>query len=186
MTNVSDTEKYVTPQVAQPIWVKHAYEILVDTAGTYNGVITYSDLAEEIQQRSGLATRSQMRNWIGSLLADLARVNHARSEPALTSLVVRKDDGRVGSGYDVVLRLAGEPPIEDQLERETHAAAARLDCYRHWGAHVPAEAAPTLSPRMREVRDRPSRKAPTADRRGGICPTCFMEMPVAGDCANCG
>ena len=118
MANVSDPPKYVTPKVAQPFWVKHAYEILVDTAGTYNGVITYSDLAEEIQRRSGLATRSQMRNWIGGLLADLAKVNHTRGEPALTSLVVRKDDGQVGAGYNLVLRLSAQAPIEDQLERE--------------------------------------------------------------------
>ncbi|MEO6997877.1 MAG: hypothetical protein ABI112_07320 [Terracoccus sp.] len=183
---MSDPQKYVTPKVAQPIWVKHAYEILVDTAGTYNAVITYSELAEELQRRSGLATTSQMHHWIGALLEDVSKVNHVRQEPALTSLVVRKDDGQVGVGYGAVLRLWGQEPIDDQLERETHAAAVRLECYRRWGAEVPSNAVPTLSPRMREVRDRTTRTPPTEERRGAVCPTCFMEMPVAGSCSNCG
>lgn len=182
---MSDTQKYVTPKVAQPIWAKHAYEILVETAGRYNGVITYSELAEEVQRRSGLTTTSQMRNWIGALLADLATVNHARGEPTLTALVVRKDDGQVGVGYDFVLKLSGHSPIDDQLERENHAAAARLECYRHWGADVPANAVPTLSPRMREIRDRTPRTPAAEARRGAICPTCFMETPVSGACPNC-
>ena len=151
---LSDSEKYVTPKVAQPYWVKHAYEILVETAGRYNAVITYSELAEEVQRRSSLFTSSQMRNWIGALLADLVKVNHARDEPALTALVVRKDDGQVGAGYDEVLRASGHPAIADPLEREMHAAAARLECYRHWGADVPAGAQPTLTTRTREVRAR--------------------------------
>ena len=78
---MSDTEKFVTPKAAQPTWVKHAYEILVETAGRYNAVITSSELAEEVQRRSDLWTNSQMRNWIGGLLADLVKVNHARDEP---------------------------------------------------------------------------------------------------------
>lgn len=182
---LSDSEKYVTPKVAQPYWVKHAYEILVETAGRYNAVITYSELAEEVQRRSSLWTRSQMRNWVGGLLVDLVKVNHARGEPALSSLVVHKDDGQVGAGYDEVLRVAGQAAIDDPLEREMHAASVRLECYRHWGADVPAGARPTLTSRTREVRARTPRRAPVEERRGAVCPTCFMEMPVSGTCPNC-
>ena len=78
---MSDHETFVTPKFAQPYWAKHAYEVLVETAGRYNAVITYSELAEEVQRRSSLRTKSQMRNWIGGLLADLVKVNHVRSEP---------------------------------------------------------------------------------------------------------
>lgn len=182
---MTDNEKYVTPRVAQPYWVKHAYEALVETAGRYNAVITYSELAEEVQRRSSLRTTSQMHHWIGGLLADLVKVNHARSEPALTALVVRKDDGQVGTGYAEVLRADGQPPIDDEMEREMHAAGARLECYRHWGADVPADATPTLTTRTREVRARTPRSAPVVERRGNVCPTCFMETPVSGDCPNC-
>ena len=182
---MSDTEKFVTPKAAQPTWVKHAYEILVETAGRYNAVITSSELAEEVQRRSDLWTNSQMRNWIGGLVADVVKVNHAREEPALASLVVRKDDGQVGAGYNEALKLAGLPPIADLMEREEHAAAARLECYRHWGADVPADAKPMLSARSRVVRERTPRAAPVEARRGAVCPTCFMEMPVSGPCPNC-
>ena len=186
MSDQSDHAAYVTPKFAQPYWAKHAYEVLVETAGRYNAVITYSELAEEVQRRSSLRTKSQMRNWIGGLLADLVKVNHARNEPPLTSLVVHKDDGQVGVGYDEVLRVAGEQPIADALERETHAAAARLECYRHWGAEVPADAKPTLSAKTRVVRaSTPRAAAATEARRGAVCPTCFMEMPVSGPCPNC-
>src|SRR6478609_5190331 len=184
---MSDQETFVTPKFAQPYWAKHAYEVLVETAGRYNAVITYSELAEEVQRRSSLRTKSQMRNWIGALLADLVKVNHVRNEPPLASLVVRKDDGQVGAGYDEALRVAGEAPITDPLERETHAAAARLECYRHWGADVPADAVPTLSVRARVVKARTPvvRTAHVEARRGAVCPTCFMEMPVSGACPNC-
>jgi len=184
---MSDQETFVTPKFAQPYWAKHAYEVLVETAGRYNAVITYSELAEEVQRRSSLHTKSQMRNWISGLVADLVKVNHVRGEPPLASLVVRKDDGQVGAGYDEVLRVAGESPIADPLERENRAAAARLECYRHWGADVPADAKPTLSARARIVRAKsPSvRTAPVEERRGAVCPTCFMEMPVSGACPNC-
>ena len=182
---MSEHETYVTPKVAQPYWAKHAYEVLVETAGRYNAVITYSELAEEVQRRSSLHTKSQMRNWISGLLADLVKVNHVRNEPPLTSLVVHKDDGQVGAGYDEVLRVYGHAPIDDQLERETHAAASRLECYRHWGADAPADAKPTLTLRTREVRERQPRATAPEVRRGAVCPTCFMEMPLSGVCANC-
>lgn len=206
----AEPERYVTPAAAHRYWAKHAYEILVETAGRYNAVITYADLAEEVQRRSGLWTKAQLRNWIGGLLRDLAKVSHLRGEPALTSLVVHKTDGQVGAGYDEVLRLSGVGPIDDDLERETHAAATRLECYRHWGADVPVDAQPTLSPRMRELRARAAGASPTRSastphtprpsgstratgsprassepRRGAVCPTCFMEMPLSGRCTNC-
>ena len=184
---MSEHETYVTPKFAEPYWAKAAYEVLAETASRYNAVITYSELAEEVQRRSSFHSKSQMRNWIGALLADLAKVNQVRGEPPLTALVVRKDDGQVGAGYDEVLRLAGESPITDPLERETHAAAARLECYRHWGADVPADAEPTLSARARVVRARTPvvRKVHVEARRGAVCPTCFMEMPLSGPCPNC-
>lgn len=186
-TTVTDNEKYVTPKVAQPYWVKHAYETLVETAGRYNAVITYSELAEQVQRRSSLWTTSAMRNWIGGLLADLVKVNHVRGEPALTSLVVHKNDGLVGAGYAEVLRVNGQSPIDDEMEREMHAATARLECYRHWGADVPSGAQPRLTAqsREREVRARTPRSAPVEARRGDVCPTCFMETPVSRECPNC-
>lgn len=200
-----EPERYVKPAVAHKYWAKHAYEVLVETAGRYNATITYSELAEEVQRRSNLWTQASMRSWVGALLVDLAKVNELRGEPALTALVVHKNDGQVGPAYDEVLRGAGLDPIDDPGERELHAATARLECYRHWGADVPEGATPTLVARTRERQEsRPSRSGPSGSgssgsgprrpvvsrrsaepRRGAVCPTCFMEMPVAGPCPNC-
>ncbi|WP_152910550.1 hypothetical protein [Pseudactinotalea sp. HY160] len=33
---------------------------------------------------------------------------------------------------------------------------------------------------------RPQSKAAGEERTGGICPTCFMQMPLTGECPNCG
>lgn len=205
MSQTGSEDRFVNPTVGKKYWVKHAYDVLVETAGRYNGVITYGDLAEEVQRRSGLRTAAQMRNWVGDLLKMIAQANHLRGEPPLTALVVHKHDGQVGVGYDEVLRLAGGAPISDEAEREHHAAAARLECYRRWCADVPADAQPTLVEQARPTRTSApagtSRSATPSgsrtpapgratsrsreERRGSICPTCFMEMPVAGPCPNC-
>ncbi|MDN5798361.1 MAG: hypothetical protein L0H79_21795 [Intrasporangium sp.] len=196
----AEPERYVTPTAARPYWAKHAYEILVETAGRYNAVITYSEFGEQIQRRSGLWTKATAGSWIGTLLVDLAKVSHVRGEPALSSLVVHKQDGQVGTGYNEVLRVAGTRPIDDPVAREMHAATTRLECYRHWGADVPADATPSFSPRFRESRSRrvreprsrrestPHRRAPSrasTERHGPVCPTCFLEMPLSGPCPNC-
>lgn len=207
---MDDSRTYVNPTVAKQYWAKHAYEVLVETAGRYNAVISYADFAEQVQERSGLWSKTAPRSWVGPLLADLAKVSHLREEPALSALVV-KDDGHVGSGYDEVLRLAGaRAALDDADARELHAATARLECYRHWGADVPDGAVPTLVGRAARPRtasagstgsgERATRapratrpaSAPAAtprrvteERRGAVCPRCFMEMPLSGVCANC-
>jgi hypothetical protein len=189
-----EPERYVKPAAAHKYWAKHAYEVLVETAGRYNAVITHTELAEQVQRRSNLWTKAAPGSWVGALLVDLAKVGHLRGEPALAALVVRKQDGQVGAGYDEVLRATGSGPIDDPIERELHAATARLECYRHWGADVPEGATPTLPGRTGERPSRPAARtgsrtttsrAAAEPRRGGVCPTCFMEMPVAGPCPNC-
>ena len=54
MSVPGDEERFVSPTVGKKYWVKHGYDVLVETAGRYNAVITYGDLAEEVQRRSGL------------------------------------------------------------------------------------------------------------------------------------
>ena len=184
---MSDHETFVTAKFAQPYWAKHAYEVLVETAGRYNAVITYSELAEEVQRRSSLRTKSQMRNWIGVLLADLVKVNHVRNEPPLASLVVHKDDGQVGAGYDEVLRVAGEvtdqrpararDPRGRSTARVLPPLGSRRARRRDADADAPRPGSSGPAPRVR--------RQPPEARRGAVCPTCFMEMPVSGPCPNC-
>lgn len=167
----------------RPAWADAAFDVLREVARTYNDTIAYSDLAERVEARTGLTTRVSQRNWIGKVLSDVVQRCHDEGLPALTALVVHKGDGEVGEGYGEVLRVAGLPSIDDKLARERHAAVARLDCYRHFGARLPADARPTLSVALekraaREVKARPP-------RRGEPCPTCFVETPLSGRCINC-
>ncbi len=59
-----------TGQEAREAWSSEAYSILVGVAQTYHAVITYKELAEEIQSRTGIRTRlfcptGSVRFWAG-------------------------------------------------------------------------------------------------------------------------
>jgi hypothetical protein len=49
-------------------WKAVARPALVRTAKKYHAIITYNELAEEVQSRTGIRTRSLMMNWIGQVL----------------------------------------------------------------------------------------------------------------------
>lgn len=173
-----------TAQGAREAWASEAYAVLVDVARTYHAVITYKELAEEIQHRTGVRTKALLHNWIGSVLGRVVREAHRRGDPPLTALVVRTDDGMVGDGYKEVLEVAGEPPVEDVSEREQHAAGARLDCYRRFGATLPpGGGVPALAPRYQAAIDR--RRART-EKPARVCGSCFVQLPATGVCDSCG
>ncbi|WP_037974165.1 hypothetical protein [Streptomyces sp. NRRL WC-3742] len=186
---------------AQIVWTRAAYPALVEVAGRYHAVITYGDLAALVQEVSGVRTRFDQRQWLGKVLALVVREAHRRGDPPLTSLVVHAQDGRVGVGYQEVLAVAGHAPLASELDREEHAAAARLACYRHFGAVLPADGGtPALAPRLREsLSRRASGRAASGSGRGGaqgvsaapvrvaaVCPGCFIEFPATGVCDSCG
>jgi hypothetical protein len=176
----------LTLEEAEEAWAPVAHRILVQVAGEYHGLIQYAELAEQVQEESGIRTRRQVRGWIGPVLAKVAVRNHERDEPPLTALVVHKADGTVGPGYDEVLRLAGDDPIEDPVAREKHAAAARLQCYQWAGADLPEGGGrAALSPRYEMTQAR-LRKERRAAETPAVCPTCYMEIPPTGVCDNCG
>lgn len=184
MTDGTKPSRVVGINQGQPAWAVEALEVLRATASRYNATITYSELADEIQERTGLHTQAQSRNWIGRVLGIVVRQCHEQGLPPLTSLVVHKHDGQVGVGYDEVLRIAGLSPIDDQLEREEHAAASRLACYRRFCSSVPADATPTVTPQVQSLADRRRRKPEPAAR---VCPHCYMQLPLAGgSCPDCG
>ncbi|MEV5463067.1 hypothetical protein [Streptomyces sp. NPDC002788] len=171
-------------QEAREAWAAEAYSILVAVAQTYHAVITYKALAEEIQSRTGIRTKTLLHNWIGPVLGRVVREAHRRGDPPLTALVVHTDDGKVGSGYREVLTVAGEPPVEDDLEREHHAAEARLACYRHFGASLPpGGGAPALAPRLQATIDR---RRQSVEKPLRICERCFVQLPSTGVCDSCG
>jgi hypothetical protein len=176
----------VTRDDAQEVWVAEAHRILTRVAGTYRGLIEYGELAAELQETTGIHTRSQVRTWVGPVLAQVAEAAHENNEPPLTSLVVLKSTGMVGAGYDEVMRRSGEEPAPDDLAREKHAARSRLACYEWAGADMPTDGGTAaLSPRyaMTEARARKQRQA---EAMPTICPHCFMAIPPTGVCDNCG
>jgi hypothetical protein len=175
----------VAPGEAEDAWAEEARQILAGVAGTYHRLIDHTDLAAGVQQASGIHTSGNAHYWIGRVLRQVAAVNALKGEPALTALVVHRTQGTVGDGYDEVLRLAGDDPITDPTERERHAAAARMECYRWAGATMPADGGnPELSPRLAQRITR-ERKRAREEASPSVCPTCFMAVPPTGICDNC-
>lgn len=168
------------------VWADTAFDILVEVAGRYHAVIEYSELGEEIQQRSGVSTRMAIRNWIGGVLEIVVHRCARDGLPALTALVVRKGTGMVGEGYNAVLAVEGIPLLEDVMQRENHAARARLECYRWASASgLPEEGgSAALAPTLAAAVDR-RRRAATPPRPAAVCPTCNMAVPATGLCDNC-
>ncbi|MFJ9692517.1 hypothetical protein [Kitasatospora sp. NPDC101183] len=186
---------------AQIVWTRAAYPALVEVAGRYHAVVTQGELAEAVQEASGVRTRFDQRQWLGKVLALVVREAHRRGDPPLTALVVHAQDGRVGAGYLEVLAVAGHAPLASEMDREEHAAAARLACYRHFGAALPADGGtPALAPRLRESLSRRASgaRAPRAsgtraasgapapvERVAAVCGRCFIELPATGVCDSC-
>ncbi|MEW1614691.1 MULTISPECIES: hypothetical protein [unclassified Streptomyces] len=165
-------------------WAREAYSLLIGVACSYHAVITYKELGTEVQERSGIHTRAPLQYWIGPVLGRVVREAHRRGDPPLTALVVHSGDGMVGEGYKEVLEIAGQPPVQDALDRERHAARARLDCYRRFGAALPPGGGePALAPRYRATIER--RRARDA-APPPVCRGCFVQLPATGVCDSCG
>lgn len=179
------TERWVEVNEGRDPWATAAAEVLTDIASSYGSTVTYAELAEEVQRRTGLRTRTHSRNWIGTVLAVVVTRGRAEGLPALTSLVSHRPDG-------------GEP--------DAGTARARLACYRRFADDVPAEVVAQVEAEAaaeraaaqeaaREKATRPRRastRAPKApkpvkreDEPPKICPTCFVQLPASGICDTC-
>lgn len=165
-------------------WAETAYEILVGVAGRYHAVVEYTQLGEEIQERSGVETRTAVRNWIGGALELVAHRCVNEGVPPLTSLVVRKDNGMVGAPYAAALAALGVDPPEDEMQREKHAARSRLECYRWADATgLPADGGrAALTPKLAASAARKAKANPPATK---VCPSCNMALLPTGVCDSC-
>lgn len=194
--------------IALEAWVQEAYDVLGAVAFEYHGVITTTDLAERVQEASGIRTSRPETAWLAKVLLPVAHLCRRNGEPPLTALVVDPHTRWVGEGYDDVLRADDRLPILEPVKREMHASAARLECYR-WAGSAPAgggEPAPVPEPPGRRARAaRPTgtggaARAPRAkaapkpvvppriaasDRPVTVCPRCNMSVPATGLCDNC-
>ncbi|MFT4470122.1 hypothetical protein ACMX2H_09475 [Arthrobacter sulfonylureivorans] len=155
--------------------------ILEEVASTYGGYIFYKDLAQQLFERTGVHTRTQLGNWIGKPLGAVLGHCLKHDLPALSSLVVRAESGMVGHGFNEFLRMSGKDSIEDPLTLERVAAEERLKCYRHFGS-VPFDAEPMLT---REYAEKLSRSEPRPMKSQPACSSCAMLLPVSGQCDYC-
>ncbi|GAA4405074.1 hypothetical protein [Tsukamurella soli] len=129
-------------------WAASAHDVLAETAHVYGAFLTQAELAARVQADTGVKAGGPVRVWIDSLLARVTESCHAAAEPPLTALCVRLDQ-TVGDAYLHVLRVAGLPRPDDL---DMHAAFARFQCYQHFGATIPADGGPVLTPRVADKR----------------------------------
>jgi len=163
-------------------WAEAARPVLIDAARTYRAVVTYKELAAEVQERTGIRTKQPIHYWVGDVLARVARDCAARDEPLLSALCVNSK-GSVGPAYaDVVAELTGEAPADP----DDHASRVRLELYRSYDAEGLPEGGgnAALVPMLAQARTR-ERKAAAQMRPVPTCPTCMMALLPTGVCDTC-
>ena len=150
-------------EAAQEAWVQAAREALVDTAKSYQALVTTKELGALVLSRTRIRTSQQTHHWVADILRLVARDCAGRDEPILSSLTVNAN-GTVGSWYAEAIReLRGEAPAD----ADQHAAHERLACYLHFGANVPSDGGEAvLTPQLRARRERATSAARAADSAG--------------------
>src|SRR4051812_3378203 len=167
--------------VARKEWIHAARPALLAIAADYGALITYKDLAKEVQAASGIETKMLVMNWIGPVLAGVARDCGERKEPLLMAFCIHSD-GTVGAGYGkIVTEVYGSAPEDVEM----HAAEERLKAHKQFGAKIPEDGGrPTLPPQVAQRRVT-ARRAAMAERSRAVCPTCWLEVPASGHCDRC-
>lgn len=169
----------VSQAAAIAAWAVAARQSLMMRARRYHSVITYKDLAAEVQEVSGIKTAQRLDYWIGSLLEAVAIEAARKGEPPLTALCVHQD-GTIGPGYAKAPKSVQSDPDDDidQL-----AAEHRLLCYRAYADDLPADGGvPALTPQVAASRAR-QKKAERVPRP--MCPVHFIELSTTGACGSC-
>jgi len=182
ITYRASDETPVEMSEAQAIWAVEARAVLEQVAGSYHALITTRELADRVQEQSGIKTRKPMHRWIGGVLDPVGRECHAKDEPLLSALCVLAD-GTIGAGYGLAVAeiYGGDVPADPDM----HAAEERLKCYRHFGATMPADGGrPALTRQVAARRSTIARRA-RDDIQRAVCPTCHLALPATGQCDNC-
>jgi hypothetical protein len=162
---------------AVAVWTPAAYAALQQTARRYRATMTYKELGEAVQRDTGIRTRMTLVKWISPVLAGVARECVENKEPILIALCVSAD-GSVSEGYGDAVQERDGAVAKDL---DVHAATERLNCYRHFGAELPADGgAPVLSKQVAA-----KRRAAAQDRKRPTCASCFLELPANGVCDYC-
>lgn len=190
--------KYVSQADAIRRWWPAARDALIETAGEYGAWLSFEALSGRVQARTGITTNQPPEEWIPRVLGAVATDAERRGEPRLTSLCVTAE-------LLVAEDYAGVPAGTDARTRERVAAEDRLECYRFFGAAMPEDggtatvlaplpaitaraARPARAERPTRTRATTPKAAPAASSgmRETTCPHCFMVVPVAPTCRDCG
>lgn len=167
---------------AKEEWAAVARPILERVAGSYQSTITYQELAQQVQDETGIRTRMLVHYWIGEVLGRVARQCHAEGLPLLSSLCVNAE-GSVGESYAVALADTYGRELPDDLD--VQAAAERLECYRRFATDLPPDGGrPALTPKLASSRAY-KRQMATRDAPRPVCPTCNLQLPLTGRCDQC-
>lgn len=183
----TDDHTAVTFRDASISWALAAHEVLVETASGYGHFITVNELADRIQEMSGIRTDAPTRTWMDAILRKVARRAHNAGEPPLTSLCL-KQNHKVTESYKYVLELNVLPVPEDL---EIHAAYARWACYSAYATDVPPGIPPLIPKSGGNIRiqSTPAAPAPAEIKpeqvRKAMCAECFTELPANGVCYYC-
>ena len=190
---------------AREAWVRAARPVLEEAAGRYRALVRHKQLADRVQQATGITTTRPPATWVPDVLGAVAADCASRGEPLLSSLCVNVQ-GSVGPGYaEAVEIVRGTYPADP----DEHAAQERLECYRHWEAvGLPRDGGTALRTAHvtvpRRATARPASSRPAAPRRTPsprksatpatkaaepkperLCPTCFTVVPASGICDFC-
>ena len=171
----------VGEEAARTAWAVAAREVLLDTAGRYQAVITSKELAAAVMDLSKIRTSRPSHYWIGDVLGRVSAECAERGEPLLSSLCVNAE-GSVGAAYGpAVVAARGSLPGD----ADDHAARERLECHRSFGADLPAGGGSwALTPRLSASRSR-ERRAAAAEKMPPLCPKCHTAVPATGFCDYC-
>lgn len=177
--------------------------MLLKAAGHYRALVRQKELADAVQQSTGITTTIPMRQWLSDVLGRVTAECESRGEPLLSALCVSMQ-GSVGQGYaDAVEHARGTRPADP----DEHAADERLRCYQHWQAtdlprdggtplrtaHLaPARKSSTAktAPRATTPRKTAARKTAAAatvpePKPIPLCPRCRIQVPASGVCDYC-
>ncbi|MFC4904629.1 hypothetical protein [Kocuria oceani] len=136
------------PYEAQRLWTEQAIPKLESVASTYGGYITYGDLGDHLFETTKVRTTNLLPRWIRFTLHNVLDYCDERNLPATTALVVQKESGRVGPGFNAWLQLQNRRPIDNVDELEAVAAQERLASYRLYCPDVPDNAVPMPTPQL--------------------------------------
>ncbi|KHL13198.1 UNVERIFIED_CONTAM: hypothetical protein LK11_32935 [Mumia flava] len=169
------------------MWARAARDLLGETARQYGAVVTDTALAAGVQSRTSIRTKAPLGDWIPDVLTTTAVDASRRGDPVISALCV-DEGGSAGERYRSAVAARGETAGDNP---EWHAAEQRLECYRRYGATLPADGGrPTLIRKAEKSASPPRKRQP---RRTVVeappratCPTCFMELPMTGICDTCG